>query len=73
MNGLLEKQRDELKLSAKESTDFRGHDLSEWTNYDDSSAEAICKNCGKKVFIDAVPALNSIEIHGSAVAVHCKT
>ena len=61
-----------LKISAKESADFHDHALEDWTDYNDVRSVASCKNCGKKVYVNAKPTLNSIEISGEAVATHCK-
>lgn len=60
----------ELKASAKESTDFRGHHLGEWQD-NGTGSQNTCLECGKQVQVltDLLP--NDIEIGGEAVAIGC--
>jgi hypothetical protein len=60
-----------LKISALESTTFRGHTMGAW---DDSPNRSMskCLRCGAWVQVEIKPAPNSIDIGGPAVAMHCK-
>jgi hypothetical protein len=61
-----------LKRGARESAQWRGHDMSRYENYAyGKGAYASCRNCGKGIFVDTDPIPNCAEITGSAVAVNC--
>ena len=62
-----------LRREALASCNARGHTMSIFTHriYGDS-AMANCMICGMKVYINANPPANGIDIHGEAVAIHCK-
>jgi hypothetical protein len=69
------KKWDELKKSALESCNFRGHKMGIFgftLKQRGMIGGSTCKKCGKMVFLNTNPLPNEIEISGEAVALHCK-
>jgi hypothetical protein len=64
---------DQLIEQAKESAEWRGHDLSDFTKLGEGRYIAGCKNCNATALVidDRVLAPNEINISGRAVAVTC--
>lgn len=62
-----------LKKSAKESCEWRGHDMANFArdSYPNNSFTAICKKCGARVYVELNPMPNSTNIFGRASAVNC--
>jgi superfamily II helicase len=67
-----------LKRQARKSAAFRGHDLTPFrftghglTALRDAVVVAHCRRCGSEVQVEVIPAPNSINIAGEAVAVTC--
>lgn len=64
---------DRLIKEAREAAEWRGHKIPRFT-HSNSMARAYtgCLLCGKRVYADADPLPNGIEIGGNAVAVDCE-
>jgi hypothetical protein len=62
----------QLKESAKDSAEWRGHKLTRFHALETYSAEAVCKVCGKGVVVNTRPMPNGITIAGEAVALNCE-
>lgn len=65
-----------LKKQALEGTTWRGHSMVAWEPHDlqpGTVAMAYCRCCGAQVTVHTKPALNGIDIHGSAVAIGCES
>jgi len=61
-----------LKNEARESANFRGHELGRFSTYHDGhSATAKCRNCSAYVTVNSKPAPNEIDIAGDAIAGNC--
>ncbi|KKM71239.1 hypothetical protein LCGC14_1432690 [marine sediment metagenome] len=60
-----------LKAEARESATWRGHDMIRFTVLSEYRVEAVCRDCGAYVQVDANPAANGIDIGGTAVAINC--
>ncbi len=60
---------------AKKSCKFREHDMQKFRHFKMNNggdmARSNCKACGAGVQVEAAPEPNSIDIGGSAVAIHC--
>lgn len=62
-----------LKRSARKSATWRDHDLGKWEKADYwGSPVATCKRCGMKIYVDANPPANGIDIWGEAIALDCE-
>jgi hypothetical protein len=65
---------DELKSSAEESANWRGHELGEWSRHSWKPRISIanCIHCNMQVAVNIAPLPNEIDIGGEAVALNCK-
>lgn len=61
----------ELKTSALESTNFRGHKMAPWSDFL-ACSRCACKVCGMAVTVTPKPAANDIDIGGPAIALTCR-
>jgi len=62
----------QLKSSARHSAEWRGHNIGKFITLDPYvSAEAVCRKCGKAVYVNSEPMPNEITISGEAVALGC--
>jgi hypothetical protein len=61
-----------LKMRAKESCEWRGHNMSYFKQKPCSTAhDSFCINCGAMVVVQVNPPANGINIGGEAVALNC--
>ena len=61
-----------LIREAREAATWRGHKLPQFThNRDGTVAWARCLNCGEYAEVETEPAPNSIELHGTILALNC--
>lgn len=65
------KTLDRLIREAKEACDFREHDMPRFTHYDKQNAGSECRVCQAYCGVHSHPAPNGMDIHGTAVALHC--
>ena len=61
---------DKLRKSARESCEFREHDMGNF-KHDDNLAISRCKICDMSVLVNTKPQANEIDIMGNAVALNC--
>ena len=62
---------EQLQQSALESCKKHGHDMTKFVKLDEGFM-AVCRTCQSLAFVDLNPQPNGINIHGRAVAIHCK-
>lgn len=62
----------ELKQSAIESAEFRGHKMGGWANLDYHRHASHCVDCDKQALVNTHPRANEIDIAGEAVAIGCQ-
>ncbi len=61
---------DSLTARAMEACRFRGHEMGHWQKTR-GGAYSRCQRCDAQVTVKVDPMPNSIDIGGSAVALHC--
>ncbi len=61
-----------LQQEALESCTHRGHQMTPFVKGSNKRISfALCRDCGKGVYVDTQPMPNEIEVHGEAVATNC--